>query len=373
MRRIAVFVFYDPQGIVDSYIGSLLSGIRPYIDRLIVVCNGSVSSGKRNIQDYADEMVIRSNEGYDAGAYKDVIMRLIRTGSLSEYDQLILFNDTIYGFFYPLSELFGMTDKESGIDMWGMTEHSGIGDHKGRQLSWHLQGYFLVINKRLLHSRDFLAYWEALGYPETYTEAIFDFEIGLSRYLLKKGYTLKSIYAPEKIGVPKDNSFGNLYFSHAYELVVKVRCPVLKVKSIENLSGMRALQHLERNRSYNSSAIWEHYRRRIRNQNVGNDAYDIDALWEFCRRYRRIYIYGNGEIGKRICHCIADKGFSVTGFIVTKKDRAYDVGSRVYEFGEVEIDEECGIIMGMKQQYREEVMEDALRKADREQVFLPVR
>lgn len=373
MKRIAIFVFYDVQGIVDSYISRLLADIRPYIDRLIVVCNGSVSSGEKNIQDYADEVVIRPNEGYDAGAYKDVIMRLIRTGTLLEYDQLILFNDTIYGFFYPLSEMFEMIDKESGVDMWGMTEHSGIGEHKGRPLSWHLQGYFLIINERLLHGRDFLAFWDELKDPGTYTEAIFSFEIGMSQYFLRKGYTLRSIYAPEKIGVPKDNCFGNLYFSHAYELVVKARCPVLKVKSIENMAGIGALNYLEKNGLFDSSEIWEHYRRRISNKNVGNDAYDIDLLWDFCRKYRRIYIYGNGGIGQRIYHCILEKGYPVTGFIVTKKDKAYDAGSKVYEFEEVEIDEECGIIMGMKQQYRDEVMGNVLKKIDRAQLFLPVK
>ena len=373
MKRIAIFVFYDPQGIVDSYIGCLLSGIRFYIDRLIVVCNGVMISGEKYIQDYADEVIIRPNKGYDAGAYKDVITGLIRTETLSEYDQLILFNDTIYGFFFPLSEMFAVIDKDREAAMWGMTEHSGIGEHKGKKLSWHLQGYFLVIKKQLLHSRDFSTYWNGLKYPETYTEAIFDFEIGMSQYFLQKGYTLKSIYAPEKIGVAKDHCFGNLYFSHAYELVVEARCPVLKVKSIENMAGMRALQYLERSRSYDSSAVWEHHRRRIRNKNVGNDAYDIDSLWDFCKKYRRIYIYGNGEIGKRIYHCILDKGYSVTGFIVTKKDKVYDANSRVYEFEEMEVDGECDIILGMKQQYREEVMEDVLRKIDKTQLFLPVK
>lgn len=151
---------------------------------------------------------------------------------------------------------------------------------------------------------------------------------------------MKSIYGPEKIGVQKDNCFGNLYFSHAYELVVKAGCPVLKVKSIENLAGMRALGCLEKNGSYDSSQIWEHYRRRIGNKTVGGDAYDIDALWDFCRMHRRIYIYGNGEIGKRIYHCILEKGYPITGFIVTKKDKDCENRNRVYEFGEVETDEE---------------------------------
>lgn len=373
MKRIAIFVFFDTQGIADSYISSLLQGIQPYTDRLIVVCNGGINSGEKNIRDYADEVIVRPNEGYDAGAYKDVIMRLIKTGVLSKYDQLILFNDTIYGFFYPLTEMFRIIDSEKEVDMWGMTEHSGIGEHKGRHLLWHLQGYFLVINKRLLHSMDFSSFWRGLKYPETYTDAIFDFEIGISRYFLNKGYTLKSIYSPEKINVPKNNNFGNLYFSHAYELVVKAGCPVLKVKSIENISGIGALRYLEQNNLYDSSAIWEHYRRRIKNKNVGNDTYDIDLLWDFCRKYSKIYIYGNGDIGKRIYNCILDKGYLVTGFIVTKKDKTYIGESQVYEFNEMDIDEECGIIMGMKKQYREEVMENVLKRIDKAHLFMPVK
>ncbi len=372
MKRIAIFVFYDTQGIVDSYIRGLLSGIKPYLERLIVVCNGSISLGEENIKDYSDEIIIRPNYGYDGGAYKDVIMRLIKEETLSMYDQLILFNDTVYGFFYSLSEMFEIIDSRQEVDMWGMTEHSGIGKHKGKSLSWHLQGYFLVVNKRLLQSRDFSIFWEKLNYPATYTDAIFDFEIGISRYLSDKGYKLKSIYAPEMIGVPPNNSFGNLYFSHAYELVLKARCPVLKVKSIENLSGMKVLNYLEKNHLYDLSDIWEHYRRRIRNRYVGNDAYDIEALWDFCRKYQKIYIYGNGETGKRICECILVKGYFVTGFIVTKKDRICNAESNIYEFGEVQIDEECGIIMGMKQEYREEVMENVLKRIKSAQLFLPV-
>lgn len=372
MKRIAIFVFYDAEGVADSYIADLLSGIRPYVERIVAVCNGSINLGKENIDDYSDEVIVRPNEGYDAGAYKDVILGLVKTGMLSEYDRLILFNDTVYGFFYPLSEMFRIVESDKEVDMWGMTEHSGIGEHKGRALSWHLQGYFLIINKRLLQSRDFAAFWESLCCPKTYTEAIFAFEIGLSKYLIERGYTLKSIYAPEKMGIPKDNNFGNLYFSHAYELVVKVRCPVLKVKSIENMSGLEALKYLEKNTSYDPSNIWEHYRRRIRNKNVGNDAYDIDALCDFCKKHRRIYIYGNGVIGKRIYDCIVDKGYSVTGFIVTKRDKSYDDVYMVYELGEIRIDEECGVIIGMRKQYRKEVMENVLKMIDKPHIFMPV-
>ena len=58
---------------------------------------------------------------------------------------------------------------------------------------------------------------------------------------------------------------------------------------------------------------------------------------------------------------------------MTKKNKTYDAGSKVYEFVEVEIDKECGIIMGMKQEYREEVMENVLKRIERTQLFTPVK
>lgn len=377
MKRIVIFAFYDADGIADSYIGKLLSGIRPYADWLIAVCNGGVNAGQEYIEAYADEVVVRENRGYDAGAYKDVITGLIRARRLPEYDQLVLFNDTIYGFFYPLSEMFRITDAKEKADLWGMTEHSGIGQHKGTGLAWHLQGYFLVINERLLHSPDFSAFWEKFEYPGSYTEAIFCFEIGMSQYFLEKGYILKSIYSPDKISVARDHDFGNLYFSHAYELVIRAKCPVLKVKSIENLSGMETLRYLERNGLYDPAAVWEHYRRRIRNKRAGrtrieNDTYDLDALWDFCRHHQRLYIYGNGEIGKRVYKCIEDKGYAVSGFLVTKKDCGKEHAEDVHAFSAMEFDEGCGIILGMKREYREAVMDDILSRVDDRHVFMPM-
>lgn len=365
-------MFYDLEGIVDSYIDSLLKGIRPYADQLLVVSNVDINCGNRYIENYADRVIVRSNKGYDAGAYKDVILKYIRDGSIMEYDQLVLFNDTVYGFFYPLSELFQRIDADKEVDMWGMTEHSGKGECGGIPLLWHLQGYFLVIQKRLLHSREFQAFWENIEYPEEYTEAIFSFEVGISQFFLKKGYVLKSIYDTEKLGISKDNEFGNLYFSHIFDLVTKLRYPVLKVKSIENMSGLETLRYIERNNLFDTNRIWEHYKRRISNKTVGNDTYDLYALGRFCKRYSYLYIYGNGDIGRRVYKHIAAEGYQIAGFLVSRKGRMDSSRQNVFEFSKTDFNEECGIIVGMKREFREEVIENILRRVHRQQVFLPV-
>lgn len=372
MKRLVIFMFYDPEGIVDSYISDLLKGIRPYADYLLAVSNGGINQGISYIESYADEVIIRSNQGYDAGAYKDVILQLISSGRISGYHQLVLFNDTIYGFFYPLSELFQVVDADADVDMWGMTEHSGRGEREGIPLSWHLQGYFLLIQNRLLHSREFYDFWKGLEYPKDYTSAIFSYEIGLSQYFLKKGYVLKSVYDTERIGISRDNEFGNLYFSHIYELVTKLRYPVLKVKSVENMSGLETLRYIESRNLFDTKGIWEHYKRRIENRTVGNDTYDLYALDRFCKRYPSLYIYGNGDIGKRIYKHIVSQGYHLTGFLVTKKNATHDLEQNVFEFYHRDLGKECGIIVGMKKEYREEVIEQILTKVSVNQVFLPI-
>ena len=105
---------------------------------------------------------------------------------------------------------------------------------------------------------------------------------------------------------------------------------------------------------------------------IENDTYDLDALWDFCRHHQRLYIYGNGEIGKRVYKCIEDKGYAVSGFLVTKKDCGKEHAEDVHAFSAMEFDEGCGIILGMKREYREAVMDDILSRVDDRHVFMPM-
>lgn len=72
MKRICIYVTYDPENIADNYIGGLLHELRKAVACLVVVCNYEyILAGIENIQPYADKIYYRSNMGFDAGAYKD--------------------------------------------------------------------------------------------------------------------------------------------------------------------------------------------------------------------------------------------------------------------------------------------------------------
>ena len=76
--RVAVFFFYDKQGIADRYIFTLLRGIASELKRLLVVVNGELSEdSQEEFEAFADaypdmrfDLLVRENEGFDVWAYK---------------------------------------------------------------------------------------------------------------------------------------------------------------------------------------------------------------------------------------------------------------------------------------------------------------
>ena len=108
-RRLGIFVFFDKDGLVDDYIVYLLDEICKYLERLIVVCNGSLTKDGKNIfERYSNEIFLRENVGFDVAAWQFALVEKVGAENLKKYDQLILFNDTFYGPFYPFSEIFSI-------------------------------------------------------------------------------------------------------------------------------------------------------------------------------------------------------------------------------------------------------------------------
>lgn len=65
-KRMGIFFVYDKDGIIDEYIVYLLNSLKNFMDRLIVVSNGLLTSGsKEKLKRITDEILIRDNTGFD--------------------------------------------------------------------------------------------------------------------------------------------------------------------------------------------------------------------------------------------------------------------------------------------------------------------
>ena len=125
VKRLGIYIIYDPDSIIDRYIYYVLRELKNYLSYLIVVCVfPCIISGKEYIYPFADRIVFRKNKGYDAGAYKDLLCEILGWDFVYNYDELLLSNDTYYAPIVPFDPMFEIMDRKK-CDYWGIIRHPG--------------------------------------------------------------------------------------------------------------------------------------------------------------------------------------------------------------------------------------------------------
>lgn len=372
MKRLCIYVIYDKQNIVDGYVGHILDGLKGTIDFLVVVYNGTyIARGKEILNKYADLVICRENKGLDAGGYKDALIRYIGWKKAAEYDELLLMNNSFYGFFYSINKIFSLMDTVK-TDYWGMTR-SQAGTIKGkRQLQYreHIQSYFLVFRNDILTSKVFKMFWEQLEYPTTMDEAIEYFELGINNFLWKNGFrgsAVSDLYQ----GILFFREDENPYLKYPLELIRDCKIPILKYKALSfrnsgYASALRAYRFIEENNLYNAVCIKKHF---IRKSKFEEGMINFELLEEFHKSYRRIFIYGYGTYGRNLGCYFFYRGWKIEGYIVTSSDREI---SGVVPFEQAGIRKDDGIVIAVG---REKVCRDILNyledKCKKEQLLFP--
>jgi len=267
MKRLGIFAFYDTAGIVDQYVSYYLEQMSSILERIIIVSNSPVTEkGKMILHKYSEDIIIRKDIGFDAGAYKDVIVNYLGEHIYKKYDQIVLFNDTVYGPFYDMSKIFAEMGEIEGLDMWGITEQSTSGWCHEYMIPPHIQAYFLVFNKKLIMSRDFWEYWDQLQYPQNYDEAVIYFEGGISVFFRKRGYSLSVYCKPERLERKREIQAVNNTLLYCGELIVRYKCPFLKRKALiekmgNNVNALVSMSYLTE-LGYDTTLIWGNLLRR---------------------------------------------------------------------------------------------------------------
>lgn len=224
MRRIGLFQMYDKDGIVEDYITYLLDDITKCFDEFVIIVCGEVKDeGLNKLKKYTNRIFVRDNYGFDAYAFKEAIINYLQPNELSNYDELVLFNDTFYGPFYSFKYIFDeMSNCEE--DFWGLTKHA-----ENYEFREHVQSYFLVIKKRMLCSKDFCNFWKELDIGEIcFKNLVHNYEVHFTDYFDKKGYTYTTYVKDDELNTSENNY--NHYACSPYTLISKYRMPIVKKK-----------------------------------------------------------------------------------------------------------------------------------------------
>jgi rhamnosyltransferase len=216
MRRIAVYVIYDKDGILDGYRKYYLRELRSVADTIVCVVNGALTPDSRlELEDIADDFFARENTGLLTYGWIEGLKH-IGWDELYKYDELLMLNDSFFGPFYPLADMFGKMEN-SDADFWGALknfEDKTITNFFGRKLRHgHMRGtiaYFYVIRNRLLHSAEFKNYWSSTPKIISLADTNMFNEIDFYDYIIDAGFKVDSYQSNALEGVLFDNLSHNM-------------------------------------------------------------------------------------------------------------------------------------------------------------------
>lgn len=217
-NRLAIFVFWEKNGIVRDYIVYYLKGLQKVAGKVYVVVNGLINDeGKKKIETLGIHVLVRENEGVDFWAYKT---GLDKEGDLRSYDEVILANCSCYGPIYPFENMF-LEMSERKVDFWGITEWPlNEGGYKG---TWVLS-YFIVVRPKMFLGETWKEWWKNLTPVHSREECIFEHEIKFTKYFADHGYQY-DVYCPTTTN----------YIDPTIEgpemLVIEQKCPIIKRKA----------------------------------------------------------------------------------------------------------------------------------------------
>lgn len=176
MRRAAVFAHFDKDNIVDEYVYYYLKALMSITQKTVFVTVSNISNNDSDrLRKLNVDVIKRANIGYDFYSYK----MGIRSLELSEFDELIICNDSVFGPFYPLQNVIEKMDKEE-CDFWGITQ--------SYQFKQHIQSYFICFRASVIRSECFSNFWNDLTIIDDKNQLIQAYEIGLSRRLYESGF-----------------------------------------------------------------------------------------------------------------------------------------------------------------------------------------
>ena len=171
MKRLFLFAFYDPQGVVGEAALRYLEALRPLGDVILATDCDLLPGEEDKFAPFTRSFQAARHGEYDFGSYK----RAYLAADLTGYDAVYLVNDSVVGPLFPL-EPYLQRMESLGMDAFGLAYNPS---RHGR----HLQSWFIGLKPAVFRApwfREFLAGVTAAGSKE---EVCARYENGLARLL----------------------------------------------------------------------------------------------------------------------------------------------------------------------------------------------
>ena len=237
-NNVLLYVHFDKDNIISDDDISSIKKMREVSAKIIFVSNSALSEIEQDkLEDIVDGVLIRPNEGYDFGAWKEIIINEIE--SLKEYDNVILMNNSVCGPYRDMKSLFAKMQNEN-IDFFGTTAFPGGEDTEYLKMTIprHLQSYFIVLSQKVVADEAFINFWKNLEVSNDMKETVKNGETQFTKTLSDKGFIYKAYIEDGELLCSLLSSF-SLVYDKPYQMLL-AGLPFVKKKYFDYASEEEA-------------------------------------------------------------------------------------------------------------------------------------
>ena len=291
-KRVAIYTFFDKDGVVDEYVLYFLKILSTWTSRIVVVCNGNLQSkGELAFKQLGCEVLYRENKGFDAWGVKAGLDH-IGFEELGMYDELLVANNTLFGPICDLTPMFETMSARS-VDFWGIASHAGMKDFDPFQcnpygyIPEHIQSFFYGVRGNLIRSDEFREFWTRLPELSDYNAAVGLYETVMTQYFTDAGFVWSCYMNGDEYYDMTDNPL----IAMPVEAIRDWKSPFFKRRAffqdydyLTSFTGQQSasylLQYLQEETDYPLDLIWENL---IRTCHMSDLVRNLHLSWIFDR------------------------------------------------------------------------------------------
>lgn len=188
-EKVVIYSHYDVDNIIDNYVVKSLQELRNLNWTIIfVTSSNNLSSGEvSKIKNLVNTIICSNGRGRDWGNFA---LGLRYTYTIDFPESLLLMNDSLYGPFNSLKELFDRIQNNEA-DFIGLTDSF--------QHCYHLQSYFIYCKPSICKHITFLNFWKNFYPLDDKNEIIYKNEMGFTKYFMNLGFDAGCLFTYDNL------------------------------------------------------------------------------------------------------------------------------------------------------------------------------
>ena len=190
MKRIAIFAHYSKDSRIDDYVIFSLKKLKKVAESIIFISYSNIEEKEVDkIKEYTITSIAKHHGEYDFGSYKRGYNNL-----LSDYEKLILVNDSCYLPLFPFDKMFSVMSYKK-LDFWGTTK---IDPNRHSSVLPSIQGYLIVFKNTVYSSSFFKDCIYSIKKEPNKHQIVQKYKIGLTTILEEHNFSLEVVYSKIK-------------------------------------------------------------------------------------------------------------------------------------------------------------------------------